>query len=167
VLLPRAFARTHPVHRAPHVAIAAQTCFAFVVALLASWICDPFPAFTIMATTLTILIIVVFMMVCVVSSAFYLRRRRGELNVVLHGVLPLLSAAALVGPLYYEFAPLPPYAQRYANWIALGWIALGAAVPAWMARHRRPALEAAARIFVKDDTADRPAAVAGRGRGAA
>ena len=34
-------------------------------------------------------------------------------------------AAAFVPPLYYQYFPLPGYPVRYANWVALGWLAAG------------------------------------------
>jgi amino acid transporter len=152
-VLPRAFAHTHPVHLTPHVAIAAQTVFAFVLALAAGFAWGPVTGFVVMATTATILIILIFMTVCIATVAFYLRQRRSEFNVLLHLVFPLLGVAALVGPLYYEYSPLPPYPERYANWVALAWIALGLGVTAWMSRRRRAALEGAARVFVGEEPA--------------
>lgn len=68
---------------------------------------------------------------------------------------PLLGVAALIGPLYYQCRPLPPYPIRYANWIAIGWLALEVVVTVWMARYRRQGLVNAARVFVDDGTAGR------------
>jgi hypothetical protein len=92
---------------------------------------------------------------------FYWRKRRNDFNVLLHAVAPALGVLAFVGPLYYQYNPLPPYPVRYANWIAIGWLAAGVLVTFWMARYRREALVDAQRIFVEDETVapSRPAPV--------
>jgi amino acid transporter len=156
-VLPRIFSRTHPTHRTPHVAIIAQTVLGLAVALLMGWKWGPFTAFVIIATVITILVIVVYITICIACIVFYLRDRRPEFNPLLHGLFPVLGALAFLPPLYYQYRPLPPYPIRYANWAAIGWIVLGLAVTAWMARTRRQALVNAERIFVDDETIGGPA----------
>jgi amino acid transporter len=151
-VLPRVFARTHPEHRTPHVAIIAQTAFGLGLALLFGWKWGPLTGFVVMATALTILVILVYITVCTASMFFYTRERRSEFSIWLHGVFPVLGALAFLGPLYYQYRPLPAYPMRYANWFAIIWLALGVAVTAWLARTRRQALLNAERIFVEDET---------------
>jgi amino acid transporter len=151
-VLPRVFARTHPEHRTPHVAIIAQTAFGLGLALLFGWKWGPLTGFVVMATALTILVILVYITVCTASIFFYTRERRSEFSIWLHGVFPVLGALAFLGPLYYQYRPLPAYPMRYANWFAIIWLALGVAVTAWLARTRRQALLNAERIFVEDET---------------
>jgi amino acid transporter len=147
-VLPRAFARTHPTHLTPHVAILAQAAIAVGVALATGLAWGPRTAFVILATAGTIVLILVYVTVCMATIAFF--RRRPDFNVLLHLVCPLLGAAAFLAPLYYQFDPLPPYPIRYGNWIAIGCVATGLAVTAWMARNRRHALVDADRIFVAE-----------------
>jgi amino acid transporter len=151
-VLPRAFARTHPVHRTPHIAIFAQTIFGLVLALLFGWKWGPLTGFVVMATALTILVILVYITVCIASIVFYWRERRAQFSIWLHGVFPVLGALAFLAPLYYQYRPLPDYPMRYANWFAIIWIALGVVVTLWMWRTRREALLNAGRIFVEDET---------------
>ena len=68
-------------------------------------------------------------------------------------IFPLLGAIAFAFPLYYQYKDCPPTIRSAtANWVAIGWIALG------LAAHHRPvptrpeALENADRIFVEDET---------------
>jgi amino acid transporter len=151
-VLPRIFSRTHPTHLTPYIAVIAQSLYGLVIALLAGWKWGPFMAFVILATATAIVVILIYMTVCVASIAFYWRQRRSEFNVFLHGVFPVLGLIAFIGPLYYQYRPLPPYPIRYANWIAIGWVALGALVTAFMMRYRRQALINAERIFVEEDS---------------
>jgi amino acid transporter len=128
-LLPKAFARTHPTHKTPHVAIMFQTALGLVVALLLGWrYGDLITAFSIIATAVTIVVIVVYILVCFATVVYY--SRRPDQNPWLHWVLPILGAAAFVPPLYYQYFPLPAYPVRYANWVALGWLAAGLVVVA-------------------------------------
>ena len=59
-VLPRAFARTHPEHRTPHVAIIAQTVFGVVLALLLGWKWGPLNGFGVISYAATSLVIVVY-----------------------------------------------------------------------------------------------------------
>jgi len=151
-VLPRIFARTHPEHRTPHVAIVVQTVAGLLLAILFAWKWGPLTGFVVMATALTILVILVYITVCIACIVFYRRERRAEWNPLLHGVFPVLGALAFLAPLYYQYRPLPDYPMRYANWFAIIWVLLGLAVTAWMARNRRQALLNAERIFVEDET---------------
>ena len=166
-VLPRAFARTHPERKTPHVATFVVSAGGVVLALLMGWKWDPLTAFVIIATAVTIVVICIYITCCVACFAYYWRRKRSEFNLWLHGVFPALGALAFLGPLYYQYRPLPPYPTRYANWIALGWIAAGIIVMLWMRTSRREALLNAERIFVEDETVGRapeaaPAPATGR-----
>ena len=135
--LPRVFARTHPTHRTPHVAIIAQTIIGLAVALLLGWkySSNLITAFSIIATAVTIVVIVVYIVVCFSCIAYYSRTERlAAFNPWLHWIFPILGAAAFVPPLYYQYFPLPAYPIRYANWIAIGWLAAGVIVTALVPR---------------------------------
>ena len=128
-VLPSAFARTHPVHKTPHVAILFQTVVGLAVSLLLGWkYGDLITGFALIATAVTVVVIVVYIIVCFSTVAYF--GRRADWHPALHWVLPLLGAAAFVPPLYYQYFPLPPYPVRYANWVALGWLGLGVVVVA-------------------------------------
>src|SRR5205807_3487744 len=105
-------------------------------------------AFSIIAVAVTIVVITVYMTICFATMIFYTQGEgASEFNPWLHWVFPLLGAAAFVPPLYYQYFPLPPYPLRYANWIALGWLAAGAAITAFVPRER---LANAEQVFVEE-----------------
>jgi len=89
--IPRAFGRTHPTHKTPHVAILAQTVLGIGVALLLGWKYDLITAFSIIATAVTIVVIVVYILVCFATVVFF--SRRGDYNPWVHWVMPLAGAA--------------------------------------------------------------------------
>ena len=75
-------------------------------------------------------------------------------------VFPIAGAFLIGAPLYFQFVPLPDYPYRFGNWIAIGWLVVGALVTAWLAARRPQALTNAERIFVEDETVAAPAAAA-------
>jgi amino acid transporter len=153
-LLPAAFARTHPTHKTPHVAIVAQTVLGLVVALLMGWKWSPLNAFGIISYALTSLVILVYITTCISTIVYYASKRRQEFNPWLHAVVPGLGALAFLPPLYYQFRPLPPYPLRYGNWAAIVLFALCIAVTAFMATRRRDLLEDPDRVFTPTEVDD-------------
>jgi amino acid transporter len=151
-VLPSAFGRTHPEHRTPHVAIIAQSILALVVALVLGAAFDPVGGFSIIATAVTIVVILVYITISVSTIVFYLRERRDEFNVLLHGVFPVLAILILLAPLYYQFAPLPPYPVRLGNYFAIAWIVLGFVALGLAAAQRPQAIAQAEEVFVEDET---------------
>jgi amino acid transporter len=132
-VLPRAFGRTHPVHKTPHVAIVAQTVLGLTVSLLLGWkYGDLITAFTIIATAITIVVIAVYIIVCMSTIVYF--ARRPDRTPWLHWLVPILGAAVFIPPLYYQYFPLPAYPLRYAVWVALGWILAGIVVAAFVPR---------------------------------
>jgi amino acid transporter len=150
-VLPAAFARTHPVHRTPHIAIIAQMVFGVVLALLMGWKWGALTAFSIISYAAVSLVIVVYIATCLACLAYYWTKARDEFNVFLHGICPILGAAAFVPPLYYQFNPLPDYPLRWGNWFAVAAFIVVGLVTIVVAVWRREALEGADRIFVEEE----------------
>src|SRR5919108_6206968 len=148
--MPHPLARTHRVHRTPHVAIVVNVVGGVVLALLLGWRWGPLPAFATIATAITVVVILLYIAVCLGSIVYYWRQRRSEFNPLLHLLFPLLGAAAFAFPLYYQFKDWPDNPLGYGNWIAIGWIGLGIIVTIWLALTRPQALENADRVFVED-----------------
>jgi amino acid transporter len=150
-ILPSSLARTHPVHRTPHVATIVVTALGTVLALLLGWKWDPLTGFVILATAVTLVVICVYIAVCVGCALYYWREKRAEWNLWLHGVFPVLGALAFLAPLYYQFNPLPDYPIRWGTWIALGWLAAGIVVTAWMWTTRRESLDGLGQVFIEEE----------------
>jgi amino acid transporter len=149
--MPAALARTHPVHKTPHVAIIFNVVGGVVIALLLGWKWGPLLAFATIATAITVVVILIYIAVCLGSILYYYRERRSEFNPFLHLVFPLLGATAFAFPLYYQFKDWPDNPLGYGNWIAIAWMALGLIVLFVLSATRPQALENADRIFVDDE----------------
>src|SRR5215212_4563837 len=141
-VLPRAFARTHPVHKTPHVAIGTQAVFGLVLALLMGWKWGPLTAFSIISYALTSLVIIVYISLCISTFVLYRREPHLTFHPWLHGVFPALGALAFLAPLYYQYNPLPPYPLRYGNWAAITLFGVSALVTIYMATQKREKLDA-------------------------
>ena len=153
-VLPRAFGRTHPVHKTPHVAIIAQTALGVVVALLMGWKWGALNAFGIISYALTSLVIIVYILVSISTFVYYRRKHPAEFHTWLHGVFPIAGALLFLPPLYYQFRPLPPYPLRYGNWGAITLLVLCLVVTAYMATQKRSVLENPDRIFTPTEVDD-------------
>jgi amino acid transporter len=99
----------------------------------------------------TLVVICVYIAVCVGCTVYYWREKRSEWNPWLHGVFPVLGAIAFLAPLYYQFNPLPDYPIRWGTWIAVGWLAAGVVVTAWMYTTRPESLEGLGKVFIEED----------------
>jgi amino acid transporter len=153
-ILPRAFGRTHPVHKTPHVAIIAQTVLGIAVALLMGWKWGALNAFGIISYALTSLVILVYILVSISTFVYYRQKHPAEFHTWLHGVFPIAGALLFLPPLYYQFHPLPAYPLRYGNWGAIGLLTLCILVTAYMATQKRNVLENPDRIFTPTEVDD-------------
>jgi amino acid transporter len=150
-VLPGAFARIHPEHRTPHVAIVAQTIFGIVLALLLGWKWGPLNGFGVISYAATSLVIVVYISVCIATIVYYWKKARAEWNWWLHGIFPALGALAFLPPLYYQYRPLAPEPLRFGNYAAIAGFALAIIVTAYVATSKRSVLDNADRIFVEEE----------------
>ena len=93
-LLP-ACSATHPMYRSPHVAVFVQLVMGVGVALWLGAQYDPFFAFALLGTIIIGVVIAIYIPVDLTCLLYY-ARERGEFNVLLHGVVPILGILAFV-----------------------------------------------------------------------
>jgi amino acid transporter len=158
-VLPRMFARTHPVHKTPHVAIIAQTALGIVVAILMGWKWGPLNAFGIISYALTSLVILVYITVCIATIVYFRTGRASAFNPWLHLVFPALGALAFLPPLFYQFHPLPGYPLRYGNWAAIILFSASLLVTIWVAATRPEKLDGNL-LFIADSAPESAAPAA-------
>jgi amino acid transporter len=151
-IAPAVFGRSHPRHRTPYVAILTQTAVGAVLALSLGLAFGVVNGFSIMAIALTMIVILVYIAICVSVPVYYLRQRRSEFSIVKHVICPVLGVACMIGPLYYQFSPLPAYPSWWGLWLALAWTLVAIGIVVWAIRKRPQVLRAALRIFGGQDT---------------
>ena len=152
-LAPRRLGHTHPEFRTPHVAIIWMSVFALVLSLLFGWKWGALTGFVIIATMAVPVVILVYMLVSAGCIVHYLGPRRREFNVLLHAILPIGGIVLFFFPLYYQFYKVPPpYPIKYANWVAIAWVALGVVLTAVVVLWRPDRLRDIDRVYVDDET---------------
>jgi len=152
-LAPRQLGRTHSRFKTPSAAIIWLTSISLVISLLVGWKWNPGVGFGVIATLAVPLVVLVYMLVCVGCVRYYLTTRRKEFNPFLHVVAPIGGIVLFFFPLYYQFYKVPPpYPFKYANWVAIGYTALGIAVTIAVVWLRPNRLEDLDRVYVEDET---------------
>ena len=105
----------------------------------------PTTAFVFLATILTGIMIAIYMVFNLSCLLFYLRRRRGEFNVLLHAVIPVLGILAFIpawltalgiGSSFLKFVTPLSYPSSKTGLIIGIWYVIGLVVLAYLyARH--------------------------------
>jgi amino acid transporter len=159
-LLPAAFARTHPTRRSPYVAVTVQFVFAVIVALWLGNQFTPLQAFQLVATIATTVIVLIYILVNLACIVFYLRERRSELNLFLHGVVPVLGILAFIPAwftalgigkgLFTWVSPLP-YPLDRAGLVVGVWFALGIIVLLWLNARHPERIRETGRVFLEEE----------------
>ena len=144
-LLPSPLAWLHPKYRSPAVGVLVQLVITLAIGLPIALHFGPTTAFVFLATILTGIMIAIYMVFNLSCIMFYLRRRRGEFNVLLHLVIPVVGIAAFIpafltalgiGHSFLKFVTPLSYPSSEAG-LAIGiWYLIGIVVLIYLyARH--------------------------------
>jgi amino acid transporter len=127
--LPRWLAYAHPRWKTPSNAILAMTVLTVVVAMVLGSTIGPVNQFGMIGIVQTLGLIIVYSMGNIGVIRYYYREKRDEFSWMLHGVIPILTSAALlwvgwktVQGLHIFGLPTP---LDYAPWIAIAWFVVG------------------------------------------
>ena len=158
-LLPAPLAKIHPRWSSPYVGVAVQFVLTLAIGLPIGLHFGPTTAFVFLATILTGIMIAIYMVFNLSCLLYYLRRRRGEFNVGLHAVIPVLGILAFIpawltalgiGSSFLKFVTPLSYPASESG-LAIGiWYVIGLVVLAYLyARHpeRLPEMK---RVFADD-----------------
>ncbi len=126
---PKALAKVNPTFKTPTNAILVQLALALASGLgVGFWIGADKSFFLVDGLVLVMGVLFVYVVANVAVFAYYLWQRRGEFNVILHVLFPLVSTGALIYALVYSFIPFPASPYKYAPLIDGIWLLLGIAV---------------------------------------
>jgi amino acid transporter len=163
-LLPRVFTMVNERYRTPTWAVHVQAAFALAYLLVLGFaLHGPLNALVLQGTISTILIVAIYILTCVSCTVYYLRTRRGDFNLLLHLVIPMVGALALIPVLLaafgIDFAHLGitglTYPANLAPLICLAWMAFGLVVLGYFAVKDRSRIAETRRVFTEETPAER------------
>lgn len=125
-VLPRALGWTHPKYRTPTVAILLQLAISLACGLGIGVLLNPDRSFLFMVGLVLVMACIwIYISGNIACFMLYWRDRRGEFNVVMHLIFPLVTTAALVYALIESFIPFPSFPYNWTPLVDGLWLALG------------------------------------------
>ena len=157
-LLPRLFTAVNEKYRTPTWAVHVQAVFALAyLVILGFALHGPLNALVLQGTISTILIVAIYILTCVSCIVYYLRAQRRHFNVLLHLLIPLVGALALIPVLLaafgVDFAHLGitglTYPADLAPLICLAWMVLGLILLGYFMIRDRSRIAETRRVFTE------------------
>jgi len=161
-LLPRLLARVHPRFHTPYWAVNVQAAGGIALAVLLGWIAGgPLPAFALLGTIAGIIVIVIYILTNLSNLVFYLRERRGGVNILWNGIVPIVGSLiflpALAAALGIDFGNLgigalsPP--SNLAPVVIGIWMLAGLVALIYFAARNPARITETGRVFLDDPDA--------------
>ncbi len=148
-VLPKVLAKTHPRWKSPITATYLFFGIAALFTFTAAAVWGPVIAFFFFGTVLTVAVLPIYIAASLACPLYYLRYRRSEMKLVLHVIIPLVAALALVpsflagaGIAAFDFITPLSWPLNLAGPIVLAWYAIGAAAALYLHNRKRNCLEA-------------------------
>lgn len=166
-LLPRMFTTVNDRFRTPTWAVHVQALFAMAYLVILGFVLHgPLNALVRQGTISTILIVAIYILTCVSCVVYYWRAQRPHFNVLLHLLVPLAGALALVPVLLaafgVDFAGLGitglTYPADLAPLICLAWMVVGVVLLGYFMLRDRSRITETRRVFTEQTPAEREAA---------
>lgn len=163
-LLPRVFTTVNERYKTPTWAVHVQAVFALAYLLVLGFaLHGPLNALVLQGTISTILIVAIYVLTCVSCIVYYLRAQRRHFNVLLHLVVPLIGALALIPVLLaafgIDFAHLGitglTYPADLAPLICLAWMVLGLILLGYFMVRDRSRIAETRRVLTEETPAER------------
>jgi amino acid transporter len=149
-VFPRQFARLHPKHKSPHVAIGVQTVFNIVFGIFCGITLGTVNTFGVLGAMITFGMVFVYGSALVAVPVFFWREHRDEFGVINHVVLPALGILSLAPVFYYNIVPFPPFPFEIAPIAVMVWLVIGIGVVAYLSKYRSKQLAASARLILDE-----------------
>ena len=162
-LLPRVFTSVNERFRTPTWAVHVQALFAMAYLVILGFVLHgPLNALVLQGTISTILIVAIYILTCASCIVYYLREQRRHFNVLLHLLVPLVGALALVPVLLaafgVDFAGLGitglTYPADLAPLICLAWMVVGVGLLSYFMVRDRSRIAETRRVFTEETPAE-------------
>lgn len=147
--LPKGLSQTHPRWRSPITAIYAFFGFAAIITFGSSAAWGPVTAYLVLGQVLTVAVLPIYIVGALACTVYYYRFRRSEMNLLMHVVIPVVAAAALVpsflagaGIAVFSFIAPLSWPLNIAGPLVAIWYVVGAVIAVRIHRRRPEDLEA-------------------------
>ena len=158
-LLPKALGRVHPRFRTPYIAVNVQAVGGIALAVLLGWATgSPLNAFALLGTVATIIVVTIYILTNLSNLVFYARDQRGEFNVFLNGIVPIVGSVIFLPALIASFGidflslgitPLTPPANLAPIIIGV-WMVIGLVLLAYFATRAPGRITETGRVFLDE-----------------
>jgi amino acid transporter len=135
--LPRQLGWTLAGPRTPYVAIIAQTAIALAITLIAGAVWGAETTFAFLGFMIGLAAAVAFLLI-LLAALRYFHRENPEASAFRNYVIPLIGILILIPVVYTSFYPNPGYPLKWAPWVLLIFVVVGAAFLFWRASRKEP-----------------------------
>ena len=158
-LLPRVLGRVHPRFRTPYMAVNVQAVGGIALAVLLGWATgSPLNAFALLGTVATIIVVTIYILTNLSNLVFYARDQRGEFNLFLNGIVPIVGSVIFLPALIASFGidflglgitALTPPANLAPIIIGI-WMVAGLALLVYFSRQNPARITETGRVFLDE-----------------
>ena len=157
-VIPKAFGRTQPKFKSPYIAVIFTFGIGLVLTLWLGEQFDPTTAFALIGTIITGAILPIYIAVNLSCIVFYLRERRGEFNLFLHLIFPVLGIALFVPGFFtglgipiFKFISKLSWPLDLAGPIIIGWYVIGIVLVIYFSIKHPERIRDTAKVFIETD----------------
>ncbi|WP_020497251.1 APC family permease [Sciscionella marina] len=152
-VLPRLLGRVSK-RGVPQFAITAYLGFALVFTIGVGSAIGALGVYSFAGTLLGLGMVLIYMLMSIGLIRFYYRKHRNEFSVFRHAVLPVLTVALMLLPIYGQLIPFPGFPDGLAPILLVSWMIVGGIYLAIAKRKQPEVLSAMGRVF--EETEEKP-----------
>jgi amino acid transporter len=123
--MPAFFAVVHPKFQTPKNAVIFQTLLTIAFGLCLSWMIGVENDFDFMGLVITFTLAIVYAMGNIGVIKYYRTEKKGEFNIILHVLFPIIGILVLGVIIWTALIPWPEAPIGYAFWVVVVWLIVG------------------------------------------
>jgi amino acid transporter len=153
-VLPAAFARIHPIHLTPTVAIGVAQITGMVAILVVGLVLRPEYIFNFLGTIVTFAVITLYIMANLALTRYVHREQRAHFTLWRHVFIPSIATLALLPVLFVTVYPVPAWPYTLTPYLFLVIVMVGIAYMQWCEWRNPGTLRRGAQMIVLCGSAD-------------
>lgn len=150
-VLPGILEKTHPTRKSPQAAVLVVVVLSLVLGLPLAIGTTPLTVWIYYGFMISIMFLLIYGSVSLALIVDTRRNFPAEFHIVRHFIIPSLAFLAMCYPLYRTVWPAPDSPMPLLAGLVIGWVALGAAVMAYLVRTRPDFLRRAGAVMAAEE----------------